>query len=96
MSTPDPQLNRLLQQWRAPELSPAFEADVLRRIRVQQPVLRAPWLAWLEPSPALTAVAALVLAVALAHQTTTTQPTAGILAQDSLARHYTQLAKGGP
>jgi hypothetical protein len=96
MHTPDPELSRLLQQWKAPEPSPTFDADVLRRIRIRQPPLRGGWMGWLQPSPALTAAAALILAVVLAHQTSTVRPAAGILAQDSLAHHYTQLAKGNP
>jgi hypothetical protein len=95
----DTQLNGLLRQWKAPEVSGHFDQDVWRRIRQRQPaVAPAGWLAWL-CSPLRLGLAAALLSVTLGSLAgrqglVPSAPAFAFGAGTTITGAYLQLAKG--
>ena len=91
----DQELSALLRTWRAPEPSPTFEQDVLRRVRLAPAApARMGWLAWFAPAPFWSAIAAAVVAGLIAGVVSKPVPHA-LLADDSVSRSYVRIVTGG-
>lgn len=87
----EPDLSKLLRQWRDIEPRGNFEANVLRRIRLEGRAPSQPFWLW---QPAFSVAAAVIVAMAIGTWTGlhTRSEATGFLASDTLTGRYMELA----
>jgi hypothetical protein len=92
MNLQDEKLSSLLREWKAPEPSTGFEMRVRRRLHEIPP--RASWRDWLQPAPALSAIAAILVAALIGISSASRPATTGIFDRDTISGQYIQLVSG--
>lgn len=92
----DQELSKLMREWRAPEAGGGFEQDVWRKIRLAEtrPSRRGAWLGWLQPAPALSAIAALLVAAFIAYRGSASQTDSTLFPAGSISASYVQMISG--
>ena len=89
----EPDLSKLLRQWHNIEPRGNFEANVLRRIRLEGRAPSRPFWLW---QPAISVATAVIVAMAIGTWTGlhTRKESTGFLAGDTLTGRYLELTSG--